>query len=264
MYMVGGCVRDEILGLPSKDIDFSVVLDDGEKDFLSRRSGFHTPFQYMVDTLRGKGFKVFLETPEYLTVRAQFPEGTGEFEVMNLAGGPAKSGKKRLTADFVLARKESGYTDGRRPDKVEPGSLYDDLSRRDFTMNAIAKDGHSFIDPFRGMDDISKRLIRAVGDPHERLQEDALRAVRALRFSVTKRFQIEGELMKVLLFDTEVMTALADKIADERIADELSKMFRHDPMKSMEILNKYKGLTEAMFAGKVGIEATLKQRGRNK
>lgn len=259
MYMVGGACRDEILGLPSKDIDFTCVLERADIDAYSAHNQF-TPFEYMVEYLKGQGFKIFLETPEYLTVRAQFPVGTGDFSIDNLSGGPAKPGKKRLTADFVLARKESGYTDGRRPDTVEPGDLYSDLSRRDFTCNAIAKDADgNFIDPHNGLQDIQNRVIRAVGDPFERFSEDALRAVRALRFSVTKGFRI-GSHVQFAMESAAVLDAIKNKISDERIKDELSKMFRFDTLASLKALSLYPALTNAMFSGSVNLDATMKER----
>ena len=255
IFEVGGCVRDEILGLPSKDIDFCVVLDPTS---LGPRVD---PFLAMTQQLRLMGFKIFVETPEFLTVRAQFPVGTGDFAISNLAGGPANPGRKRLTADFVLARKESDYSDGRRPDKVEPGTLINDLARRDFTMNAIAKaaDG-SLIDPFNGQQDIANRIIRAVGDPFERLTEDALRAVRALRFSVTKSFEIHPSVA-FAMESAAVLDAIRNKISDERIKDELSKMFRFDTVKSLRALHGFPGLTASVFSGSVNLDATMKQKG---
>jgi tRNA nucleotidyltransferase (CCA-adding enzyme) len=168
-----------------------------------------------------------------------------------------------MTADFVLARKEGEYTDGRRPDKVEPGTLEDDLARRDFTMNAIAKspDDGSYVDPFKGREDIASRLIRAVGDPYERLREDALRAARAVRFSVTKGFEIESELWNALQ-DPMVLDDIQHKISDERIDVELSKMFRHDTVASLFMLGRLPSLTRAMFSGRVSLDSTMKQKGR--
>lgn len=261
MFEVGGCIRDEILGVKSKDIDFVVVLDPEEVTPRRAKSGKmveRLPFEVMRDELRRRGFKIFLETKEFLTIRAQFPSYSGH-------AGLIGADRRHLTADFVLARKEGDYTDGRRPNRVEVGTLMDDLARRDFTMNAIAKaaDG-SLIDPFNGVGDIEARIIRAVGDPRERLREDALRAVRALRFSVTKNFIIEGELMKALMWDEEIMAAIADKISDERIQVELSKMFRFNTFKSLQVLNHYKGLTEAMFSGSVSLDATMKTKGRGR
>jgi len=257
MYEVGGCVRDEILGVPSKDIDFAVVLD--ETDYVEG-SLWVPPFVMMVTNLKQMGFKIFLETPEYFTVRAQFPRELTEASY----SVPASVFEMRngLTADFVLARKERGYADGRRPDSVEVGTLEDDLARRDFTMNAIAKDTDgTLIDPFGGVADIEKRVIRAVGDPLERLAEDALRAVRAIRFAVTKGFSIDPEL-EAALDNREICEKIKHKISDERIQVELSKMFRYDTISSLYELSKRNRLTTAMFSGSVSLDATMKTRGR--
>jgi len=264
MYMVGGAVRDEILGVPSKDIDFTCVLERADIDAINAHNQF-TPFEYMALYLKGLGFTIFLETPEYLTVRAQFPDRDipvpGSFPNSQLA---IKRVKKGITADFVLARKESDYTDGRRPDEVVPGTLEDDLARRDFTMNAIAKDSNgNFIDPHNGRADIAKCVIRAVGDPFERLTEDALRAVRALRFSVTKDFMIDADL-RFAMQSAAVIHSIKDNISDERIKDELSKMFRFDTPASLIALQRFPILTSAIFAGKVSLDATLKTKGRGK
>lgn len=268
MFEVGGCVRDEILGVPSKDIDFSVVFEEGhDLDFLAANDDL-TPFEVMVHELEHMGFKVFKEDPEFLTVRAQFPRvgdkrshpvfGEGTVRV------PADVARSGMTADFVLARKESDYTDGRRPDVVEPGTLEDDLARRDFTMNAIAKaaDG-SYIDPFNGRADIDARIIRAVGDPFERLTDDALRAVRAVRFAVTKGFSIDPQL-RWAMESAAVIDAIVNNISDERIQVEMSKMFRFDTVASLRELSKFSVLTDAIFSGSVSLDATMKTKGRGR
>lgn len=257
-FQVGGCVRDEIMGVSSKDIDFSAVMEQADIDAYSAHNQF-TPFEYMVEYLKGQGFKVFVETPEHLTARAQFPVADGGFDV-KAAGGPINPGKKRLTADFVLARKESGYSDGRRPDSVEVGTLMDDLARRDFTMNAIAKgENGEVIDPFNGATDIARGVIEAVGDAQERLDEDALRALRALRFSVTKDMAISDAVAEAMESDS-VLAAIRNKISDERIREELNKMFAHDTVKSLWGLADFPALTDAIFSGSVSLEATMKQR----
>lgn len=251
--MVGGIVRDEILGLKSKDVDFTCVLSGNEDGWR-----LHTdPFNVMVDELSIMGFKIFLSTPEYFTVRAQFPRR----DISRIP--PGMDSFTNLTADFVLARKEGSY-DGRWPDSVEMGSLYDDLERRDFTMNAIAKDHTGeMIDPFGGQKDIRKRIIRAVGDPFDRLTEDALRAVRALRFSVTKGFDINKDL-EFAMESAAVLNLIVDKISDERIQSELSKMFRYDTVDSLIKLARYPALRDAMFSGTVSLDATMKTKGRGK
>lgn len=257
MYEVGGYVRDEILGIPSKDIDFSVVLDKG--DLFKMDKAFYgrpTPFDYMVGELKSMGFEIFLETPEHLTVRAQFPKGRSYNDRGHNYG--------TNTADFVLARKEGTYSDGRRPDSVEPGTLEDDLARRDFTMNAIARDHEgNLIDPFNGQADIEARIIRAVGDPFKRLNEDALRAVRALRFSVTKGFKIDPDL-EAALDDRDICEKIKYNISDERIQAELSKMFRFNTINSLYELSLRNRLTVALFSGTVSLDATMKTKGRGK
>lgn len=240
-YLVGGAVRDEIMGRRSNDLDYTVVLDPSEILDGPTAVTPETPFQAMVRILKDDGYKIFLESPDFLTVRAKSPAGEA--------------------ADFVLARKESGYSDGRRPDSVEVGTLEDDLSRRDFGFNAIAKDTDgNFIDPFKGVQDINDGVIRAVGNAFERLSEDALRAVRALRFHVTLGFRIDHEL-RFAMESAAVLDAIANKISDERIKDESNKMFRADTLITLMAFNHFPNLRNAMFAGSVNLEATMKQKG---
>jgi tRNA nucleotidyltransferase/poly(A) polymerase len=236
-FEVGGCVRDELLGVKSKDIDYTVVL--GENDW--HEGDDITPFECMYLTLQINGFEIFLSTPEFLTVRARFPKGH------------KNSG---ITADFVLARKESDYTDGRRPDKVEPGTLMDDLRRRDFTMNAIAKDSEgNLIDPFNGQWDIEHRIIRAVGDPAERFEEDALRIMRALRFKVTKGFSIEYDTQKCMVGYMETLAG----VSPERVREELTKMFNADPMETIYTLDVF-AVFPIIFDMGINFQPTMKAR----
>ena len=235
MYEVGGCIRDEILGIPSKDIDFTVVLADTDPRWIGR-----DPFRYMADELREMGFEIFLETPEYFTIRARFPRYS------NGSGFVMRQEYSGMTADFVLARKEGSYSDGRRPDRVEVGTLMDDLGRRDFTMNAIAKDAQgNLIDPFNGQQDIADRVIRAVGNARDRIiGEDALRGLRAIRFSVQKGFAVDQEVVDVLRSD-EFKGALRS-VSTERQREELEKMFKiHTPM-TLTIIHEL-GLVYTLF-----------------
>ena len=257
IFEVGGCVRDELMGRQSNDVDFTVVLEPHEVPAPGLSVDFD-PYEFMNDELERLGFKIFLRTPEFLTTRAQFPRVKNVTNTVR-----TKDPREGLTADFVLARKESDYSDGRRPDSVQIGTLADDLSRRDFTMNAIAKDEQGFIDPFNGQQDISDRVIRAVGDAFERLNEDALRAVRALRFAVTLGFRIDHEL-RFAMQSAAVLDSIRVNIADERIKDELNKMLKVDILASLAAFRAYPLLTEAIFAGKVNLEATLKQKGFSK
>lgn len=230
-FLVGGFVRDQLLGVPSKDVDFAVEAPS---------------FDAMVDGLVGEGFEVFLSSPEYFTARARFPEGTtGEYE--------------KLTADFVLCRKDGAYSDGRRPDSVEPGTLFDDLARRDFTVNAMARaeDG-SLVDPFSGQEDLAARVLRCVGSADERIAEDYLRALRAVRFSITKGFGFEPRLLEILA-TREVAEGLSE-VSVERRREELFKAFSFDTVKTFRLLELLgSDFLDACLAGGVKLLPSLKK-----
>jgi tRNA nucleotidyltransferase/poly(A) polymerase len=238
------------MGVKSKDIDFTVVLNDGDFPAKGTQVGEPDPFRIMEDELKRRGFRIWQSNPKFLTIRAKFPNPSSLVAIKNEWAG--------LDADFVLARKERDYVDGRRPDKVEPGTLFDDLERRDFTMNAIAKDAQgNYIDPFDGQRDIAMGIISAVGDPADRLREDALRAVRALRFMVTKNMTVDPGLRWAMQTEA-VLSSIRENIADERIKDELRKMLAKDTLKSLKLLGEFQHLTDAMFAGSVRLDATMK------
>jgi len=249
-FEVGGCVRDEIMGVKSKDIDFTVVLNDGDFPAKGTTVSEPDPFRIMENELRRRGFRIWQSNPKFLTIRAKFPNPQSNVLIKSEWAG--------LDADFVLARKERDYVDGRRPEKVEPGTLFDDLERRDFTMNAIAKDAQgNYIDPFDGQRDIAMGIISAVGDPAERLAEDALRAVRALRFMITKKMNVDPGLRWAMQVES-VLDSIRNNIADERIKDELRKMLAVNTLGSLELFHEFPRLTEAMFSGSVRLDATMK------
>lgn len=254
-YEVGGCVRDELMGIESKDIDFSVVMEPGD---ITRweHFGVFDPYEIMVKQLEGMGINIFKD-------KDGKPVGADFFTARGLAPKtfPKYPGR---ALDFVMARKEGSYSDGRRPDYVEAGTLEDDLARRDFTMNAIAKDEDgNYIDPFNGRQSIEDKVIRAVGDPFERLTEDALRAIRAVRFAVTKDFEIQNTLWIALQHPSVLNDIAGTRISDERIKEELNKMLSFSTVETLSVLNALPYLTEAMFSGTVSLEATMKQRGKS-
>lgn len=101
--------------------------------------------------------------------------------------------------EITTFRKESAYRDGRHPTEVSfSDNLIDDLERRDFTINAMAFDHGEIIDPFGGRTDLSRKVIRAVGDPRERIDEDLLRSLRAVRFANRLGFTIEESLKEAI------------------------------------------------------------------
>lgn len=180
-YFVGGSVRDRILELDVNDVDIATSAQPLEIKKIFKR-----------------------------TVDVGIEHGT----IMVLVGDDRY--------EITTFRTESTYKDFRRPDSVTfVRSLEEDLKRRDFTMNAIALDSKgNIMDPFHGMADIDKSIIRAVGNPHERFQEDALRMMRAVRFSAQLDFGIEAETM----LSIRENAFLLDKIAVERIQIEFEKL----------------------------------------
>ena len=123
--------------------------------------------------------------------------------------------------EVTTYRSEKGYKDHRHPDTVRWGkTLEEDLSRRDFTINAIATDGKTIIDPYKGQEDIQSKLIRAVGTAGDRFAEDALRLMRAVRIAAELGFMIEPETLAAIKKNSASLT----QISPERIHDELLRI----------------------------------------
>ncbi|MPM42619.1 CCA-adding enzyme [bioreactor metagenome] len=179
-YPVGGCVRDLCLGRPPGDWDVATSA-----------------------------------LPE--AVRALFPRTAPTGIAHGTVTVLFQSGKIEVTT----FRRDGTYLDGRHPDTVTfDAGLFEDLSRRDFTINAMAlgPDG-AVIDPFGGMEDLKKKLIRCVGDPASRFSEDALRMLRAVRFSAQLGFSIEPETAAAI----RLLAPLAAKVSAERVRVEVEK-----------------------------------------
>ncbi len=182
-YLVGGCVRDLLRGVPPHDWDLctSARPEETEGCFAGQR---------IIETgLRHGTVTVLVDGDPY---------------------------------EITTYRTEGPYSDSRRPDFVQFVSrLEEDLARRDFTMNAIAMDlGGHLRDPFGGADDIKAGLIRCVGRPGRRFQEDGLRIIRALRFAAAFGCEIEEQTAQAI----HENRAMLDRVAAERINAELRKL----------------------------------------
>jgi len=140
--------------------------------------------------------------------------------------------------EITTFRTDHGYTDSRHPDEVRWGkSLEEDLQRRDFTINSLAlkraKDNFELIDLYNGERDLKDKLIRAVGDPKKRFEEDALRMMRAVRIATQLQFNIEEETFRAI----QLMAGNIKKVSAERIRDELFKLLASDyPADGYQIL----------------------------
>jgi len=179
-YIVGGSVRDAVMKRPIHDWDLATSAKPVEVASI-----------FSETVLTGEKFG---------TVSVILPE---------------------CSVEITTFRTESEYNDSRHPDEVEfISNLNEDLSRRDFTINAMAEsiEGELF-DPFDGVEDIKKGIIRCVGGPNTRFSEDALRMFRALRFSAQLGFTIETETLQAIYANT----GLVHKLSNERIRIELEK-----------------------------------------
>lgn len=226
-YEVGGKIRDELLGISNKDVDYVAVSTDLSYSSVSAEE----LFSILVEFLRDSGFKLFLITPECYTVRAQFPDNY----------------KYHGVADFVMARKEVGYKPNTRTPIVVPGNLYDDLSRRDFTVNALAKDPDSgeIIDYFNGIDDIKRKCLRTPLETEKTLNDDPLRILRAIRFMITKDFLFDSDLdAGIMYYPYEEKMGV---VSEERIREELFKCFKHSTLKTLKVLETYDTLRDYVF-----------------
>ncbi len=241
-YEVGGAVRDSLLGVESKDVDFAVEFT--QTDIWSNPGV--DPFGVMVADLQFQGFEIFKNKPEFLTITAKVPKDH-----------PLAT--RTTVADFVLCRRDSAGSDGRRPDSVEVGTIFDDLARRDFTVNAMARaeDG-SLLDPHGGQKDLSDRVLRFVGDPMTRIREDGLRVMRALRFALTKNMVFAKATHDAL--HSDLAAEMLYSVSIERIREELEKMLAHNSRKTVNWFWSFSdNFQNAIFRDGLRLMATLKR-----
>ena len=200
-YLVGGCVRDLLIGKEPKDWDI---------------------------TTNAK--------PEQ--IQSLFPETFYENEYGTVGIVTESMEPKLKVIEATPYRIESEYSDARRPDAVTfSDKLSDDLMRRDFTINAIAYDpiSHEIIDPLGGRKDIERRTISTVGDPKDRFQEDALRILRSIRLSAELDFIVSYETLRAITIHVHLL----QKISRERIRDEFIRIIESPrPMQTLYVAQK--------------------------
>jgi len=212
LFEVGGSIRDELMG----------ITEIPDRDFCAEAPSWPALLEWCHTNME----RVFLVTPEFFTVRGRMPNGD--------------------SIDVVMCRKDGSSSDGRHPDTVEAGTLLDDLARRDFTVNAMAREVDpttlepigEIIDPFHGRQHLIAGVLRCVGVTSMRFEEDGLRVLRAARFSITKDLELCPEL-EANLESGHWWTFVGETVSAERIREELTKMFKHSTARTMTLFIEF-------------------------
>lgn len=196
-FIVGGCVRDSILGIKPNDYD---ITTNAKPDEIIN---IFSDFKIIDNGIKHGTVGVIIENEVY---------------------------------EITTYRLEGEYENNRRPKSVEfTNDIVKDLKRRDFTINAIAyNDKLGIIDKFDGIGDIKRRIVKTVGNPDERFNEDGLRLVRAIRFSSKLNFKIEDKTLKSIYKNAGIIK----NISKERITEEFTKMILSDNPQDITLLYK--------------------------
>lgn len=197
-YMAGGCVRDALLGLTPKDYD---VATNATPDAVRKVFGRSRTLAF------GASFGVIGVLPELPRVRDTEDEAVQPTEV----------------ATF---RSDGTYSDGRRPDSVHFGEAKEDALRRDFTINGLFYDpeAHQIVDYVEGESDLDRRLLRTIGDASERIEEDKLRMLRAVRFATTLGFTVADATIKAIQTHADSIVS----VSGERIGAEMRRVLQSE------------------------------------
>jgi tRNA nucleotidyltransferase (CCA-adding enzyme) len=225
-HLVGGGIRDLLLGRPPADFD---VATDAHPEQVLALFGA----RYAIPTGLQHG-----------TVTVLIDREGGDSEPPAAGGGAPKAAPRHV--EVTTFRGEGAYIDGRRPSSVTyVGTLGEDLSRRDFTINAIGYDPIDDVltDPFDGRADLALRRIRAVGDAEARFREDGLRPMRAIRQATQLQFEIDRPTLEAIPRTIDVFR----KVSAERIRDEMLKLLAAPrPSMGLELMRRTGLLTEVL------------------
>lgn len=205
-YLVGGCVRDLVMSREPKDWDLTTNAAPEE-------------------------------------IQAVFPDSFYENDYGTVGVKTGSEDSRLVIIEITPYRIESGYSDKRRPDSVAFGtSLFEDLARRDFTINAIALESSTgqLIDPYEGLKDIKDKLVRAVGDASLRFNEDALRMLRAVRLVAELGFGIDGETAAAISENSKHL----QQVSRERVRDELVRILNSKKPMDALVLSQRLGILE--------------------
>lgn len=237
LYQVGGSIRDELLGRACSDLDHVAVP--------TTPCSTDDAWSLLLDWLRAEHYEILTTNRACLTVKAK----TRETQVV----------------DIVLARHETTLLAGRTP-LAQVGTLHDDLRRRDFTINAMARSCErpsELIDPFDGARHLRERRIVSISEPLSSLLYDPLRLFRALRFHVTLGFEIDADLWRAMCAPS-VLEHLFNTLSPDARRVELDKMFRHDTARALCVLGNLAAASpralDAIFGDALWLLPTMRKR----
>ena len=209
IYAVGGCVRDSILNIQPKDIDFCTNATPEQMRYVSRVIKYYSHMEV----------EIIPTGEKFGTLTFRFPNFDEQYEITTF-------------------RNDGRYEDGRHPKEVSyANTLEEDLKRRDFTCNAIAWNPiKGYVDPFNGRQDIENKIIRCVGNPEERFNEDALRIIRLVRFAIKYDFEIDMDTYTA----AKKLINNIQYISNERIGAEFIKIFSYKYTDCFKTSKNYK------------------------
>jgi len=227
LALVGGTVRDMLLGRPSSDLDFATSAPPAETERLLRR------WSTMVWDI-GKEFGTIGARKRVSAVSAGMPDGETLFDGASVPDGETAS-LVDVVVEITTYRSDEYDPDSRKPEVVFGKTLDGDLSRRDFTINAMAirVPSLAFVDPFGGINDLAKKVIRTPVTPEQSFSDDPLRMMRAARFAAQLGFGIEPTTFAAFC----EMGSRLSIVSAERIQAEFNKLMLSDnPAKGLEVL----------------------------
>jgi len=227
VFLVGGCVRDLIMGREPNDWDITTNAKPGEIISLFEKTIYENTFG-----------TVGVCIPMVVTHETLKSNEKQDYSVTYETNQSISPETKYYIIEITPFRTEAKYSDFRHPDEVKfSNNLEDDLKRRDFTINALAYNPNKgqIIDLYKGQKDIKDKIIRAVGDPADRFNEDALRMIRAIRFSTQLNFALSNDTIQAIVNNSQ----LIKNISFERIRDEFVKIITSDnPVIGIGLLSK--------------------------
>ncbi|MFQ5452515.1 MAG: CCA tRNA nucleotidyltransferase, partial [Candidatus Paceibacterota bacterium] len=210
IYLVGGAVRDLLLEKKTKNFDFTTNATPEKIQKMFEKTHYNNIYGTV-------------------TIPVEITDGISDGRTRGVTGtgspGVGEERLEKLIFEVTPYRREGKYKDFRHPEKIDwAKTLEEDVARRDFTINALAHDGKKLIDYVGGMQDLGKKLVRAVGEPKARFCEDALRLIRAVRIASELGFMIEEHTRAAITRNAP----LIQHVSWERVGSEMLKIISSD------------------------------------